>query len=260
MAEIKWIKLDKDIFNNRKIRQIEKMQKGDTIIVIWLKLLTLAGTINDGGQIYLARDIPYTEEMLAAEFGRPVNTVRLALETFKRFEMICIMDGLIWIRNWERYQNVEGMEKVREQNRNRKQAQRDRGRDAATDKNITSRDSHVTERDSHATEEDKDKDKEEDKDIEAKKDKDIESRASGGPALGDIEMYCQKEGLTVNPYAFWKTFEERGWVQDGEPVRNWKAMLKAWERAKRTVAGKPGDDRTKEVLCREVRYDPTEPG
>ena len=221
MAEVKWIKLDREIFNNRKIRQIEAMPKGDTIIVIWLKLLTLAGTVNDGGQVYFTPELPYTEQLLATEMNRPVGTVKKALEIFQSFGMISREDGGIQICNWEKYQDINGLDRIREQNRERKKKQRERE---------VSRDSHVTERDSHATEEDKDKDKEEDKDI-----------GTWHPALGDIEMFCQKEGLTVNPYAFWKTFEERGWVQDGEPVRNWKAMLKAWERAKRTVAGKPDE-------------------
>ena len=221
MAEVKWIKLDREIFNNRKIRQIEAMPKGDTIIVIWLKLLTLAGTVNNGGQVYFTPELPYTEQLLATEMNRPIGTVKKALEIFQSFGMISREDGWIRISNWEKYQDINGLDRIREQNRERKKKQRERD---------VSRDSHVTERDSHATEEDKDKDKEEDKDI-----------GTWYPALGDIELFCQKEGLTVNPYAFWKTFEERGWVQDGEPVRNWKAMLKAWERAKRTVAGKPDE-------------------
>ena len=64
MNEVRWIKLAADIFDNRKIRQIEALPDGDAIIVIWLKLLCLAGTINDGGLIYFTREIPYTEEHL----------------------------------------------------------------------------------------------------------------------------------------------------------------------------------------------------
>ena len=231
MAEIKWIKLDKDIFNNRKIRQIEKMQKGDTIIVIWLKLLMLAGTINDGGQIYLARDIPYTEEMLAAEFGRPVNTVRLALETFKRFEMICIMDGLIWIRNWERYQNVEGMEKVREQNRKRKQAQRDRERDTATDKNNmsrdTSRDGDTLSRDSHATEEEREEDIEKkEPPYGGKKEK---SRFVT-PSVEEVREYCLERGNGVDPEHFVDHYSAIGWKIGKAPMKDWKAAVRTWEK------------------------------
>lgn len=124
--EIKWIKLDSNIFNNRKIQQIECLPEGDTLLIIWLKLLVLAGTINDGGLIYLTREIAYTDDMLANAFGKPLQVVKMALGVFERFEMIEIIDNIIQISNWEKYQNIEGMEKVREQNRKRKQLQRER--------------------------------------------------------------------------------------------------------------------------------------
>ena len=76
MADVKWIKVSTEMFNSsRKIKQIEMMPEGDTILVIWLKLLLLAGNINDGGQIYLTPEIPYTDEMLANELRRPLTTV-----------------------------------------------------------------------------------------------------------------------------------------------------------------------------------------
>lgn len=117
MGEIKWIKLSTDVFNNRKIRQIECMPDGDTIFVIWFKILALAGEINDSGQVYLTKEIPYTEHLLATQFNRPIATVRLALQTFQQFGMIEIIDNLILVSNWEKYQNIEGMERVREQTR-----------------------------------------------------------------------------------------------------------------------------------------------
>ena len=117
MSEIKWIKLQTDIFDNRKIKQLERLPDGDTLIVIWLKILVLAGTVNDGGLVYFTQDIPYTDQLLATEFNRPLPTVQLALKTFQQFGMIEIIDNLIHVSNWERYQNIEGLEKVREQNR-----------------------------------------------------------------------------------------------------------------------------------------------
>lgn len=58
--------------------------------------------------------MPYTEEMLATLFGKNVNTVRLALTTLANFNMIDLdSDGLIAISNWEKHQNIEGMDKVR---------------------------------------------------------------------------------------------------------------------------------------------------
>lgn len=120
MADVKWIKVSTDMFeSNRKIKQIEVMPEGDTILVIWLKLLLLAGNVNDGGNIYLTPEIPYTDEMLANELRRPITTVRMALSVFERFGMIEIIDDILHLSSWEKYQNIEGMEKIREQTRQR---------------------------------------------------------------------------------------------------------------------------------------------
>ena len=119
MADIKWIKLDVSLFDNRKIKQIRTLPEGDSLVVIWLQLLCLAGTINNYGVVTLTEEIPYTEQMLATAFGEPLTTVQLALNTFKAFGMIEIIDDLIYISNWEKYQAVEGMELIKQQNRER---------------------------------------------------------------------------------------------------------------------------------------------
>lgn len=126
MAEVKWIKMATNIWDNRKIVQIESLPDGDTIIVIWLKLLCLAGTTNDSGMVYFTKEIPYTEQMLSTLFNRPLATIQFALKVFQEFEMISIIDDFLQISNWKKYQNIEGMDKIREQNRIRKQKQRER--------------------------------------------------------------------------------------------------------------------------------------
>nr|DAP12052.1 MAG TPA: replisome organizer [Caudoviricetes sp.]DAV56841.1 MAG TPA: replisome organizer [Caudoviricetes sp.] len=115
-----------NIWDNRKIVQIESLPDGDTIIVIWLKLLCLAGTTNDSGMVYFTKEIPYTEQMLSTLFNRPLATIQFALKVFQEFEMISIIDDFLQISNWKKYQNIEGMDKIREQNRIRKQNQRER--------------------------------------------------------------------------------------------------------------------------------------
>ena len=151
MTDIKWIKLATNVFNNRKIKQIKHMPDGNSIILVWIELLCLAGEINDNGFIYLTKEIPYTEQMMASQFEEPLATIQLALRTFEQFEMIDIIDNVLHISNWKVYQNIEGMEKVRLQNKLRKQKQREKEK-------LLSVGCHVTSRDSHATEEDKEKD------------------------------------------------------------------------------------------------------
>lgn len=144
MADVKWIKVTTDIFDNRKIKQIESMPDGDVIIVIWFKLLCLAGMTNDDGLIYLTDEIPFNSETLSTEFNKPLNTVKLALSTFEKFGMIEIIDDFIKLSNWEKYQNVDGLEKIREQNRLRKQRQRDREKQKRLEGHVTVTGSHAT--------------------------------------------------------------------------------------------------------------------
>lgn len=126
MADVKWIKITTDIFSDEKIMLIEQMPDADSLLVIWFKLLCMAGKENNYGVFMMRNRMPYTEEMLSAIFRRPLNTVRLALSTFEEFGMIDIEDDIITIPNWEKHQNIEGMERIREQNRIRKRRQRER--------------------------------------------------------------------------------------------------------------------------------------
>lgn len=120
VAEVKWIKVVTNMFNvNRKIKQIELMPDGDTILVIWLKLLLLAGDINDNGAIYITPEIPYTEEMLSNELRRPLTTVRMALSVFESFGMIEVENGVYYLSSWEKYQNTDKLAEIRENTRQR---------------------------------------------------------------------------------------------------------------------------------------------
>lgn len=144
MSDVKWIKIATDIFDNRKIKMLESMPNGDSIIVIWFKLLSLAGSVNDNGCVYFTKDIAYTPQMLATAFNRPQTTVDLALNTFTQFGMIDIVDDLIHVSNWEKYQNIDGMEKIREQNRIRQQKRREKLRLECKQSNDTVTECHVT--------------------------------------------------------------------------------------------------------------------
>lgn len=117
MAEVKWIKITTDIFDDEKIILIESMPSADSIIVIWFKLLTLAGKTNNDGVFMMSGKIPFTDEMLAAIFRRDVNTVRLALKTFESFGMIEIVNNVVTIPNWNKHQSLDSYEKKKERDR-----------------------------------------------------------------------------------------------------------------------------------------------
>ena len=117
MSDVKWIKITTDIFDDEKILLIESMPERDSLIVIWFKLLCMAGKQNNSGVFMLNDKIAYTDEMLATIFRRPLNTVRLALQVFEQFGMIEINESVISIPKWEKHQSIDALDKMREQNR-----------------------------------------------------------------------------------------------------------------------------------------------
>ena len=119
MADVKRIKITTDIFDDEKILMIESMPSADSIIVIWLKLLTFAGKQNNDGVFLMSNRIAYTEEMLASIFRRDINLVRLALVTFEQFGMIEIIEKVITIPNWGKHQTLDAYEKKKIRDRQR---------------------------------------------------------------------------------------------------------------------------------------------
>lgn len=118
MANIKWIKLNVDMFDNRKIKHIRKLPAGNEVVLIWVMLLTLAGRCNAGGMIFLTENIPYNAKMLADELDFEEATVKLALDALETLGMICTNDaGFMQIPGWEAHQNVESMDRIRESKR-----------------------------------------------------------------------------------------------------------------------------------------------
>ena len=167
MAEVKWIQLSIDMFNNRKIKYLRSLPEGNNIILIWVALLTIAGRCNAGGMIFLTENVPYTPDMLAMELDFEKSTVILALEALKRLGMIQDYDDALLITGWEEHQNIDGLAKIKEQNRIRKQRQREREA-VKIECHVTG---HANVTPCHATdierdiERDKEKEREEDKDI-----------------------------------------------------------------------------------------------
>lgn len=147
MADVGWVRLSTRMFENRKIKHLLNQPKGAELTLLWVRLLCLAGTINDNGRVYVTSKVTYTPQTLAVDTGVALAVVKKAWELFQDLEMIEITEeGYIEILGWEKHQNVTGLEKIREQNRLRKQKQRDSDKS----RNVTqemSRDCHVTDSD-----------------------------------------------------------------------------------------------------------------
>lgn len=118
MADIKWIKITTDIFDDEKILLIESMPDAYAIITVWFKLLCMAGKQNNNGVFMMGR-IAYTDKMLATIFRMNELTVKMALQTFEQFGMVEIIDGVITIPNWGKHQSLDAYEKKKLRDRER---------------------------------------------------------------------------------------------------------------------------------------------
>lgn len=217
MSEVKWIKITTGMFDDEKIDFIESLPEADTVLICWIKLLTLAGKSNMSGHIMLTESIPYTPDMLAHKFKRPLNTVKMALETFTRLGMITMEEGKpIYINNWEKHQNIDGMEKIKEQNRLRNIAYRQRkkeqlllqssteehNRDVTNDiTHDVTRDADMTNHDGEMTHLDIDLDKEIDQEINTPKDNRRKRVYDENSSYMKMAVYLKEKILTWKPNA-----------------------------------------------------------
>ena len=171
--EVKWIKVTTDIFSDEKIKLIEEMKGGKNLILIWLKLLCLAGRVNDSGRIFISEESPYTLPDLAFILNDSPAIVETALTTFQRFGMLKINGaGHIEIVNWEKHQNTKGLQKIREQTRKRVQKIRQNQQLTACNANVTlARNANVTQQnriDKNRIEQNKEKKEKKEKDCKEK--------------------------------------------------------------------------------------------
>jgi len=127
MADIKWIKLATNMHDDEKMKLIDAMPKRDTIHYVWIRILLLGGKLNANGKVFLSEGKPLTVKMLAVLFSRSLEDIKIALKVLSNFGMIEIAsDKVIRIVNWDKHQNIEGMERVREQNRKRVENHREK--------------------------------------------------------------------------------------------------------------------------------------
>ena len=85
MADVKWIKITTDIFDDEKILLIESLPESDSIIVVWFKLLCLAGKMNNSGVFMMNDSIAYTDEMLLISVSL---IIYCSLNNFSTYESI----------------------------------------------------------------------------------------------------------------------------------------------------------------------------
>ena len=207
MAKVSWIKIEIEMFSNRKIKQIRKMPEGNNIVLIWVMLLTMAGRCNSNGIIFLTENIPYTTKMLADELDFEESIIQLALTVLEKFGMITRDSELLSIPGWEEHQSADELEKIRDQNRKRVAEYRERQKNKVAllckkdDVTLQKRYSNIT-----VTEQNKNKDKDLELDLDTELDKDKEKDIND--LIVSKDTICQTDVQRI--INEWNTLEEFG--------------------------------------------------
>lgn len=240
MSEVKWIKIVTDIFDDEKILLIESMPDCDSIIVIWFKLLCLAGKQNNGGVFMLNERIPYTDEMFATIFRRPVNTVRLALKTFEQYGMVEIINSTVTIPNWEKHQALDQLENkkayMREYMRTKREKQKQLALSAGEVTETEDTESNCktnckTNSKANVSCLDKERDIERDIDnIYGDESPKKQPKRFVPPSVDEVRAYCQERGNNVDPEKFVDYYTSNGWRVGKNPMKDWRAAVRTWER------------------------------
>lgn len=125
MYGIQWFKIDKNIFNNRKIQLLIKRKDGDTYFRVWLQLLSLAVECGNNGRLEIG-DEPISAEDCAKIMGKFSDKMRKILEEFLKLGMLKKDGDTFIIKNWEKYQSIDKYENYQIQNRERQKRYREK--------------------------------------------------------------------------------------------------------------------------------------
>ena len=124
MAEnVQWIKLKVGMFDGNSFKKIKRAKIGgvsyrDKLTSIWFELMDLAGKGNSNGCLVDNNEIPYRSfEDIAIMLDREEKEIELCMNFYLSEKMIEIIDDVYCLTNFVRYQNQEGLNKIREQKR-----------------------------------------------------------------------------------------------------------------------------------------------
>lgn len=113
MRERKYVKFRVDMYEDTKFKIIDRMPKRDLIYYVWSRIVLLAGKVNQDGDLYMSKNIPYTVETLAIEFNRNIDEIKIALDAFMELEMIEFIENKFYrVINFAKHQNIKVKEKV----------------------------------------------------------------------------------------------------------------------------------------------------
>ena len=123
MADVKWIKMMVGMFDGMSFKKIKRAKIGgesfrDKLTAVWFELMDLAGRCNHNGALVSTGGIPFTDlDDIAVQIDRDEEELKLCMTFYLKEGMVTLVDDVYALSNWGEYQNLDGMEKIRESKR-----------------------------------------------------------------------------------------------------------------------------------------------
>lgn len=123
--DVKWIKMRVGMFDGMSFKKIKRAKIGgesfrDKLTAVWFELMDFAGKCNHDGAFISPAEIPFTDLAdIATMIDRDEEELQLCIAFFIKEGMVSVIDDVYSLSNWSEYQNKDGMDKIREQNRQR---------------------------------------------------------------------------------------------------------------------------------------------
>lgn len=206
-----WLKLDRNFFKRHDIRIIEAMPNGKDYILFYLKLL--CESIDHEGNLRFNEQIPYNEDMLSVITNTNVDIVRSAVKIFSQLDMMEVMDdGTYYMHEVEKMIGSESYwaEKKRLQREQEKPLMLDNVQPMSNES---------------PTCPSKSKSKRESKSNSKNK-----SKKFIPPTLEEVKDYCFERNNQVDAEAFIDFYTSKGWMVGKNPMKDWKACVRTWEK------------------------------
>lgn len=233
-----WLKLKKDFFDDPKILKIRSVAGGDTYTCIYLKLLLKS--LDNDGVIFFDGIEPTIEAEIALKIREQEINVKAAMAIFESLGLLQKGEGED-VRLPEAAslsgKECDSAKRVREFRAKQKEVKALHCNGA-----VTSGNENVTL----------------EKELEKEKEKELETeeanastcvRACEGekkptkrfqkPTLDELTAYKQKANLAlIDCEAFFDFYESKGWVVGKNPMKDWQAAMRNWDRTERERGGK----------------------
>ena len=117
MGQVGWIKLNTNIFSNRKIKILLKEREGDTYFRIWIQILTIAGECNRDGGLYISDNTPFKIKDFTNIIGKSSKTFTKILQKFIDLGMLYFENDTYFVKNWSKYQSADKLKKIGKSNK-----------------------------------------------------------------------------------------------------------------------------------------------